>query len=104
MRRCRPRPRGSPTDEACRVLGYPGDELLRKRKTWAELTHPDSLADDTTSFHRVMDGKSDGDTLDRRWVRKDGQAVDTTTPVRCLRRDDGSARVKVDAGPVPLAR
>ena len=71
-------------DETCRILGYSRDELLRK--TWAEMTHPDDVAADVAQFDRVMAGETDGYTLDKRWVRKNGYVIDTTVSVKCLRR------------------
>ena len=75
-------------DEICNILGYGRDELLRM--TWAEITHPDDLAADVAAFDRVMAGEVDGYAMDKRWVRKDGQVIDTTISVKCLRRADGS--------------
>src|SRR5437016_7950200 len=60
-------------DELCRVLGYSREELLKK--TWAELTHPDDLPRDVAGFDRVMAGEIDGYSLEKRWIRKDGQIV-----------------------------
>jgi PAS domain S-box-containing protein len=75
-------------DELCRILGYERDELLRK--TWAELTHPDDLAADAAQFHRVLAGEFDGYTLDKRWIRQNGQVIDTIMAARCQRHPDGS--------------
>ena len=75
-------------DELCRILGYERSELLQK--TWAELTHPDDLAADVAQFNRVMAGEIDGYTLDKRWIRKDGQVVDSIVSGTCVRRSDGS--------------
>ncbi len=75
-------------DELCRILGYERSELLQK--TWAELTHPDDLAADVAQFHRVLAGEFDGYTLDKRWIRKDGQVIDSIMAANCLRRADGS--------------
>jgi PAS domain S-box-containing protein len=75
-------------DEICRILGYTREELLQK--TWAEMTHPDDLAADVAQFNRVLAGEIDSYTLDKRWVRKDGQVIDATISVKCLRRGDGS--------------
>src|ERR1700681_1647144 len=58
-------------DETCKILGYERSELLKK--TWAELTHPDDLAADTANFERVMRGQIDGYSMDKRWIRKDGE-------------------------------
>lgn len=75
-------------DELCRILGYEREELLKK--TWPELTHPDDLAADFAHFDRVLAGEKDGYALDKRFIRKDGQVVDTTMAAKCLRRADGS--------------
>jgi PAS domain S-box-containing protein len=72
----------------CRILGYERSKLLQK--TWAEMTHPDDLAADVAQFNRVMAGEIDGYALDKRWIRKDGQVIDTIVAAKCLRRADGS--------------
>lgn len=75
-------------DELCRILGYERPELLQK--TWAELTHPDDLAADVAQFHRVLAGEFDGYALDKRWIRKDGQVIDSIMAAKCQRLPDGS--------------
>lgn len=75
-------------DELCRILGYERSELLKM--TWAEITHPDDLAEDASNFERVMAGEIDGYTMDKRWLRKDGRIIDTILAAKCLRRADGS--------------
>lgn len=75
-------------DELCRILGYTRDELLQK--TWAEMTHPDDLVADVAQFNRVMKGEMDGYTLDKRWVRKDGEIIHGAISVKAVRHADGS--------------
>lgn len=75
-------------DELCRILGYEREELLRK--TWAELTHPDDLTADLAQFNRVLAGQLDGYVVDKRWIRKDGQIIDSIMAAKCLRRPDGT--------------
>jgi PAS domain S-box-containing protein len=75
-------------EKLCEILGYERDELLQK--TWAEMTHPDDLAADTVDFNRVITGATDGYSMDKRWVRKDGSVVFSTISVKCARRLDGS--------------
>jgi PAS domain S-box-containing protein len=77
-------------DRICEILGYERTKLLRL--TWAELTHPDDLAADIENFNRVMAGEIDGYSMDKRWIRKDGQVIDATISVKCLRWPDGSVR------------
>jgi formate hydrogenlyase transcriptional activator len=75
-------------DEICRILGYERTELLQK--TWPEMTYPDDLAADVAQFNRVLTGEFDRYTLDKRWIRKDGQIIDTIMSASCVRRPDGS--------------
>lgn len=75
-------------DELCRILGYERSELLQK--TWSELTHPDDLAADVVQFNRAMAGEIYNYTLDKRWIRKDAQIVDSIVSATCVRRSDGS--------------
>jgi PAS domain S-box-containing protein len=75
-------------EQICEILGYERSELLQM--TWAELTHPDDLAADVANFNRVMAGEIDGYSLDKRWVRKDGNVIYATISVKCLRRPDSS--------------
>jgi PAS domain S-box-containing protein len=75
-------------DELCRMLGYPREELMHL--SWPELTHPDDLAADVAQFARVMAGAQDGYVLEKRFLRKGGQAVWCTMATQCLRAADGS--------------
>jgi len=75
-------------DKMCQILGYERNELLHK--TWAQMTHPDDLAADVDNFNRILAGEFDGYSTNKRFVRKDGQIVDSTITVKCLRRADGS--------------
>jgi C4-dicarboxylate-specific signal transduction histidine kinase len=60
------------------------------KKSWAEMTHLDDLAADVAQFNRVLAGETDGYTLDKKWIRKDGRVIDTIMSAKCLRRADGS--------------
>jgi PAS domain S-box-containing protein len=75
-------------DQICEILGYERSELWQT--TWANLTHPDDLAADVANFDRVLGGEIDSYSMEKRFVRKDGQTVFTASAVRCLRRGDGS--------------
>lgn len=80
-------------DELCRILGYPRDELMRLQ--WPQLTHPDDLAADVAQFDRVMAGEQDGYVLEKRFIRKDGEAVWCTMAAQCVRAADGSVEFLV---------
>jgi PAS domain S-box-containing protein len=75
-------------DEICKMLGYERDELLGM--PWAELTHPDDVAADVAHFNRVVGGELDAYSLEKRFIRKDGETVFSTISVKCLRAPDGS--------------
>jgi PAS domain S-box-containing protein len=75
-------------DELCRILGYPREELMHRQ--WPELTHPDDMAADMAQFEKVMAGEQDGYVLEKRFMRKGGDAVWCTMAAQCLRAADGS--------------
>src|SRR5581483_9899777 len=56
-------------DELCRILGYEREELLQK--IWPAITYPQDLATEVAQFKRVVAGKIDGYSLEKRWIRKD---------------------------------
>ncbi|MBP7689506.1 MAG: PAS domain S-box protein, partial [Thermoflexales bacterium] len=72
----------------CDLLGYTPAEL--RKMTWTQLTHPDDLAPDLEQFERVLAGEIDGFTLEKRFIRKDGQIIYTELATQCLRRPDRS--------------
>ena len=75
-------------DKLCQMLGYSRQELARL--TWAELTYPEDLAPDLAQFERLQHGEIDSYTLEKRFVRKDGNLVFTNLSVGCVRRPDRS--------------
>lgn len=57
----------------CDLLGYTADELCLK--TWQEVTHPDDIAVDQSLGGDVIAKRVSHYTLEKRYVRKDGQHV-----------------------------
>ena len=80
-------------DCLCAMLGYSAQELAGL--TWAELTHPDDLADDEAQFNRVLAGEIDTYALDKRFIRKDGTVIWTNLSVGCVRKPDRSVEYLV---------
>jgi diguanylate cyclase (GGDEF)-like protein/PAS domain S-box-containing protein len=74
-------------DRLCEILGYSRAEMAAI--SWVDMTHPDDLAANIAEFDRVMRGESDGYTLEKRFIRKDGSTVYTTLDVKCVRDADG---------------
>jgi eukaryotic-like serine/threonine-protein kinase len=70
------------------MLGYDLDEL--RQMTWAEFTHPDDLEADLEHFGSMLAGDIDNYTMDKRFVRKDGEVVYTNIAVSCVRDEAGS--------------
>jgi PAS domain S-box-containing protein len=75
-------------DHLCDIFGYEKEEILKM--TWADLTHPDDLEADLAQFNRVLSGEIDGYSMEKRFIRKDGEIIQTQLSVRCLRTADGS--------------
>ena len=74
----------------CRILGYGAEELTKK--TWDELTHPDDIAANLNQFEAVLRGESDGYSLKKRFIAKDGSIIHTAISARAIR----NARGQVD--------
>ena len=74
-------------DALCAMLAYSREELAGL--TWAELTHPYDLAADVARFEAVVAGETDGYSLDKRFLRKDGGVVHTPLVVHAVREPDG---------------
>lgn len=68
-------------EETCRILGYSHEELVQR--TWAELTHPEDLAEDERQFERLLRREIDGYELEKRFIRKDGTVVHTLLAGGC---------------------
>ncbi|MGZ4809935.1 MAG: PAS domain-containing hybrid sensor histidine kinase/response regulator, partial [Thermoanaerobaculia bacterium] len=75
-------------DRLCEMLGYERSELLHK--SWADLTHPEDLDAEMPYYRALMSGQSDGYTIDKRFIRRDGTIVYAAISVGCVRRADRS--------------
>jgi PAS domain S-box-containing protein len=72
------------------MLGYSAEEL--DNLTWSEITHPDDLDADLALFNQLLANERDSYQLDKRYIRKDGAIVYTTSFVSCYRNPNGSVR------------
>lgn len=75
-------------DQLCRILGYSREELTRL--TWTDLTHPDDLAADLAQFQLVLDGQSQGYSMEKRFLHKSGTVVYAVISANAIRKHDGS--------------
>jgi PAS domain S-box-containing protein len=74
-------------DKLCEIFGYTRDQLMRM--TWAEITYPDDLSADVAEFEKVLSGRIEGYSMEKRFIRKDGQVIYTDISVRCVRYLNG---------------
>jgi two-component system sensor histidine kinase UhpB len=74
-------------DKLCDLLGYSREELLDL--AWDEITHPDDTAADVAQFDRVIAGEIDGYSLDKRFIRKNGQPIYVIMTCHAVRDTQG---------------
>jgi PAS domain S-box-containing protein len=72
----------------CQILGYREEELLAKR--WGDLSHPDDALAEAAFWERTLAGGTSGYSLDKRFLRKDGQVVYASISVKALRLGQGA--------------
>ncbi len=70
------------------ITGYPAEELAGM--TFAEITHPDDLEKDLNLTSELFAGQRDGFTLEKRYIRKNGEVVWIYLTVAMLRDQDGN--------------
>jgi len=70
------------------ILGYSVEEL--KHMTITQLSHPDDIALDRMQYNRIQAGEIDGYSLEKRFIRKDGNIVHAIMGVQAVRKPDGS--------------
>ncbi|WP_017719693.1 PAS domain S-box protein [Kamptonema formosum] len=75
-------------DRLCDMLGYSRQELVQV--TWPEITHPQDLEADLQQFNRVLAGESEGYSMEKRFVGKNGQLIRASITVQCVRSRSGS--------------
>ncbi|NOT01829.1 MAG: PAS domain S-box protein [Phycisphaerales bacterium] len=73
----------------CEIVGYSAEELLTK--TYIGLTHPQDRKRDMKEVARVIRGKTDSWSIEKRCVRKDGSVVRVRVHGSALRDHAGRA-------------
>jgi PAS domain S-box-containing protein len=74
----------------CRLLGYSRDEMIAM--TFLDITHPDDIAVSLEMARKLAIGECDADTLEKRYLRKDGRVVWSHLTSNVLRDADGHPR------------
>jgi two-component system sensor kinase FixL len=75
-------------DKLCDLFGYSGEEL--RDLTWVDVTHPDDLAENLRLFEEAYSGARDLYTMDKRFIRKNGDILHCSISVECVRHPNGS--------------
>ena len=57
----------------CDIAGYTHDELIKR--TYQSITHPDDLGKDMDQYNRLLKGKVDTFSMEKRYIRKDSSVV-----------------------------
>ena len=71
----------------CDLLGYTADELCMR--TWQDVTHPDDIAVDRSLAGDVVAKRASHYTMEKRYLRMDGQAVWVSLFGNFVLNDDG---------------
>jgi len=77
--------RGNP--KLCAITGYSEEELLGM--TFAEITHPDDRQENFEGFQQAVRGGTPEYEVEKRYVRKDGQAVWVSVNTTIVRDEAG---------------
>ncbi len=71
----------------CKLLGYTPEGL--HRLTFQAITHPDDLNADLSQLHDLLDGHISSYTMEKRYIRSDGQTVWALLAVSLVRDAEG---------------
>jgi PAS domain S-box-containing protein len=72
----------------CQITGYTADELRSRRLQ--DITHPDDLDANLARLRRLSSGEIDTDSVEKRYLRKDGEVVWAEVSYAVVRDPDGN--------------
>jgi diguanylate cyclase (GGDEF)-like protein/PAS domain S-box-containing protein len=75
-------------DALCAMFGYTREEMLAR--TWAELTHPEDLAEDEARWEDLRTGRAEEYDGEKRYLHKDGHTVHARIAGRAVRKAGGA--------------
>ncbi|HKA19022.1 MAG TPA: PAS domain S-box protein [Blastocatellia bacterium] len=70
----------------CDMFGYSHDELTGK--SWTEVTHPDDIAENVRLLDQTLLGETEGYSMEKRFIHRDGHIIYTDISAQCLRHSD----------------
>jgi PAS domain S-box-containing protein len=71
----------------CRMVGYSEGELLTK--TFADITHPDHIAQDISQVQRLLAGEISEYAIEKRYIKKGGEVMWASVVVSAVRDLNG---------------
>jgi PAS domain S-box-containing protein len=71
----------------CEITGYSHDQMLER--TFQDITHPDDLETDLDHLIRLLAGETETYTIEKRYLRMDGEIVWVNLTVSLLRQESG---------------
>ncbi|NER47686.1 MAG: PAS domain S-box protein [Symploca sp. SIO1A3] len=74
----------------CDLLGYSELELLGQ--TWEEITHPDDIVLDQEYWNQALAGRINTDSLEKRYIRRDGQVQWGHLTISLVHNSEGVAQ------------
>jgi len=77
-------------EKFCKIVGHSREELENIK--WPDITHPDDVEENLRLLDLVMAGESDSYSMDKRYIRKNGEIVYTTIFSKCIRKEDGTPK------------
>ncbi|MBV9248542.1 MAG: PAS domain S-box protein [Acetobacteraceae bacterium] len=75
-------------ERLCEITGYERKDLLAR--SVQEITHPDDLAPERQNMQRLLSGEIDTSSIEKRYVRGDGNTVWVLRTVSLMRDDAGN--------------
>ncbi len=73
----------------CDMIGYSINEL--SSMTWPELTYPDDLEADLIQFRRLLAGKINNYSMEKRFIRKDNKIIYTAVSINAIYKADDNS-------------
>ena len=74
----------------CDIVGYSHEEMLERAHQ--DITHPEDLGADLDQARQLLDGEAETYSMEKRYVRKDGETVWVNLTVSLVRDDAGEPR------------
>ena len=71
----------------CDIFGYTSEEL--QLKVWTDLLFSDDLNDEIIRFHDLLQGVTEGQYSEKRFIRKNGEPIYAFVNSRCVTNSDG---------------